>query len=222
MERHIPFTAGEYYHIYNRGIDKRAIFFSDGDWNYFQRLLYLRNDAGGHLRPERCKDTPLRELDIERPLVNIQAYVLMPNHFHLLVSEAEPGGISTYMRRLLTSYSMHMNKKYDRSGPLMCRPFRAKHVDHDEYLRWVISYIHLNPLELHDPSWKSDGVKDQRAATEYLKQYAYSSYRDYFGEDRDEAAILNKSSLPFFISDLEDIHNMLGLFHAQDHAEGII
>jgi putative transposase len=215
MERHASFTPGEFYHIYNRGIDKHKIFFSDGDWQYFQRLLYIRNDVEGHIRPARVKNLPLAELETQ-PLVNIQAYAFMPNHFHLLLSEVKPGGISTYMRRLLTSYSMYMNKKYDRSGPLMCRPFRSKHVDNDSYLRWLISYIHSNPLELHQGDVKEKGISNVRAAKQYLDSYAFSSYRDYFGEERDESRILNKSSLPFFISDLEDVQTMHRLSQSLD------
>jgi putative transposase len=211
MQRHTPFQSGEHYHIYNRGVNKEKIFYSDGDWNYFQRLLYVRNDAEGHIRPGRNQGTLLSEIGIEKPLVNIQAYALMPNHFHLLVSEREPGGISTFMKRLLTSYSMYMNKKYDRSGPLMCRPFRSKHVDSEDYLRWVISYIHLNPLDLKMPKWREKGIRDQGAAAHQVRNYPYSSFTDYFGPARDESVILNKESLPIFISELEDLGNMLKL-----------
>lgn len=209
MERHVTFQPGEHYHIYNRGVNKDKIFLSEGDWKYFQRLLYLRNDAGGHLRPDRHKQISLSDIKIDKPLVNIQAYSLMPNHFHLLVSEMEPGGISTYMRRLLTSYSMYINKKYERSGPLMCRPFRSKHVDSDEYLRWLISYIHLNPLDIYAPEWEVKGVTDRSSASAHIRDYQYSSYVDYYGPVRDEGEILNKESLPIFISELEDFSTML-------------
>jgi putative transposase len=213
MERNIAFAPGEFYHVYNRGIDKHKIFFADGDWKYFQRLLFIRNDQAGKIRPARVKDLPLASLPPTQPLVNIQAYALMPNHFHLLLSEVVPGGISTYMSRLLTSYSMYMNKKYDRSGPLMCRPFRAKHVDNDDYLRWLISYIHCNPLELHQADIKEKGIKDLAKAKQFIDGYEYASYRDYFGSERDESLILNKGSLPFFINDLESVSTMYNLQH---------
>lgn len=209
MERHVKFQAGEHYHVFNRGVNKGKIFFFETDWVYFQRLLYLRNDASGHLRPERYKNTQLSDIKIEKPLVNIQAYSLMPNHFHLLLSEIESGGISTFMRRLLTSYSMYINKKYDRTGPLMCRPFRSKHVDSDEYLRWVISYIHLNPLDIHVSNWEEQEIRDIESINIFIREFPYSSYVDYYVTKRDEASILNKESLPIFISELEDIQNML-------------
>lgn len=217
MERNVPFEPGEYYHVYNRGVDKNPIFFADTDWNYFQRLLYLRNDAKGHIRPNRCKNKVLRDIEIKEPLVHIQAYVLMPNHFHLLLSENKEGGISKFMSKLLTSYSMYVNKKYDRSGPLMCRPFRAKHVDSDEYLRWLISYIHLNPLAYIAPDWLEQGIGSLGEARGCIHNYHFSSYIDYFGAQRDESVILAKESLPIFISECEDISTMLAIYSSRSH-----
>lgn len=213
MERHVSFASGEYYHIYNRGVNKEKIFFTEADSKYFQRLLYLRNDADGKLRPDRCKNLNLADIEIKKPLVNIQAYALLPNHFHLMLSEVESGGITTYMRRLLTSYSMYINNKYERTGPLMCRPFRSKHVDSDEYLRWLVSYIHLNPLDINVPKWKEQGLSDLVVAGNFIRTYPYSSYSDYFVSDRDESCIINKKSLPIFISELEDIKKMLETYN---------
>jgi putative transposase len=212
MERRITFTPGEYYHVYNRGVDKRKIFFSDGDWQYFQRLLRLRNNTGGHIRPDRCKNMLLSEIEVGEPVVDIQAYSFMPNHFHILLSERQEGGVSTFMQRLLTSYSMYMNKKYNRTGPLMCRPFRAKHVDSDEYMRWLISYIHLNPLSVKVPAWEEEGISNIEQAKAFIREYQYSSYRDYFAGERDEGVIINKQSLPIFITELEDITNMIKIY----------
>jgi len=208
MDRYIKFSPGEYYHVYNRGVNKQKIFFSKDDWSYFQRLLFIRNDTERHIRPVRQKKKKLADIDIAKPLVDIQAYALMPNHFHLLLSEKEPGGITSYMRKLSTSYAMYINAKYGRSGPLMCRPFRAKHIDNDAYMRWVISYIHLNPISHIQSDWEVKGIQKNKEAHNYLIRYDYSSYRDYYGSDRDEGFIINKSSLPFFISDLEDPHQM--------------
>jgi len=136
---------------------------------------------------------------------------MMPNHFHLLLLEKQEGGISAFMQKLLTSFSMYMNKKYDRTGPLMCRPFRAKHVDSDGYFRWLISYIHMNPVDQVEPDWKEVGISDMSKVSKFLKEYKYSSYRDYFGTKRDESLILNKEILPIEINDVEDLSEMLDL-----------
>ena len=195
MERHVPFVKGELYHIYNRGVDKRKIFFSNGDWQHFQRLLYIANTTQA-LHSRRLKDKPLSDIQRQDCLVDIASYVMMGNHFHLLLREKSEQGITTFMRKLLTAYSMYMNRKYERSGPLMCRPFRAKHVDSDEYLFWLTSYIHMNPVEQIESSWKEGGVKDIKKVMDFLEKYKYSSYCDYFFAERDVSCILEKNVLP--------------------------
>ena len=195
MERKLIFTEGEFYHIYNRGINKNSIFFSSGDWLHFQRLLYLRNGTK-HIKPNRVQGFPLDTIDRGESLVDICAYAMMPNHFHLLVHEKNEGGISKFMGKFSTAFSMYMNKKYERSGSLMCKPFRAKHVDSDEYLRWLILYIHSNPIEIIEKGWKEGEIRDLKKTQKYLDEYRYSSYSDYSVAERDETLILNKDVLP--------------------------
>ncbi|MBL4644239.1 MAG: transposase [Candidatus Pacebacteria bacterium] len=213
MQRKVQFEVGEFYHIYNRGIDKRKIFFSTGDWIQFQRLLFICNYAGAiKPRTDRTKKLTLhaiRKSRKDKSYVDIVAYTMMPNHFHLLLSEKLEGGITAFMRKLMTSYVMYMNKKYNRTGGLMCRPFRSKHVDSDEYFRWLVTYIHLNPVAQIKSSLKELGVENKKEAQEFLKNYRYSSYKDYFVSDRDESLILSKDISPLDISDLEDIRDML-------------
>lgn len=212
MFRYVPFETGEFYHVFNRGIDKRRIFFSSGDWVHFQRLMYICNDQGGaRIRRDRIKKFTLceiKELKGEQ-LVDIIAYVMLDNHFHILLREKTKGGISKFMAKLLTSYAKYMNTKYNRTGPLMCRPFRSRHVDSDEYFRWLISYIHMNPIDKIDPNWKENGISNKKEALKFLREYRYSSYRDYFVLDRDEGLILNKGILPIKIEDIEDLKGML-------------
>ena len=216
-----PFTVGEYYHVYNRGIDKRKIFFSKGDWKHFQRLMYIRNtDSSAKLNLSRIKDEPLKLVFQGDPgtLVDVVAYAMMDNHFHLLVREKVKGGVTKFMSRFMTSYSMYMNKKYDRTGPLMCRPFKTKHIDSDEYFRWLISYIHLNPIDQIQSDWEDVGVVDKRSTLKFLKEYKYSSYPDYFVDERDESMILNKEALPINIEDLEDLTEMLDEVGQYEHS----
>ncbi len=208
MERKRAFQKDEFYHIYNRGIDKRKIFFAEGDWTHFQRLLYICNNSGKRIRPERVKGKSLVDIQRGQPLVNIYAYAMMENHLHIIMSENIEGGISKFMSKLLTSYSMYMNKKYKRTGPLMCRPFRSKHIGSDEYFRWLMSYVHLNPIDQVEPKWKEKGVKNNKEISSFLNIYKYSSYYDYFINDREESLILNKENLPINIDDLDNIVTM--------------
>ena len=107
------FEIDEYYHLYNRGTEKRIIFLDEQDYKHFLFLMYICNTQ---------KSIVLREIDelFDRgeAIIEIGAYCLMPNHFHILVREKIENGISTYMRKLLTAYSMYFNKKYKRSGKL--------------------------------------------------------------------------------------------------------
>ena len=128
----------------------------------------------------------------------------MPNHFHLLIYEHSEGGISKFMQKLTTAYTMYFNKKNDRSGALFQGKFKATHVDEDRYLQYLLSYIHLNPVKLIDPKWKENGITDRTAAEKYLQKYTPSSYLDYLGENRAENMIVDMSVLPDYFDSARD------------------
>jgi putative transposase len=195
MERKISFAPGEYYHIYNRGVDKREIFLSDDDRKRFIRLLYAGN-GDKSFAYERVKEIPLDKLDRGEQLVNIGAYCLMPNHFHLLVRETKDGNLTSFMEKLGTSYAMYFNRKYKRSGVLFQNTFKAEHVNKGEYLKYLYAYIHLNPVKLIEPEWKEKGIKNLSAAKKYIEGYRFSSYEDYAVAKREESAILSPSEFP--------------------------
>lgn len=208
MNRKFSFAEGEYYHVYNRGVEKRDIFMRDRDWVRFHRLLYLSNGD----KPVVYKAIQGRTLDgVERgkPIVAIGCYVLMPNHFHILVREITDGGIARFMQKLSTSYSMYYNKTNERVGPLFQGKFKAQHVDRDEYLKYLFAYIHLNPVKLIDPGWKENGIRDRDAAKKYLAGYRYSSYPDYLGENREEGVILDRKEFPKYFSEARDFEEFV-------------
>ena len=103
----------------------------------------------------------------------------MPNHFHLLLREVADGGVTSFMRRLGTAYTMYFNIKRDRTGNLFMRPFRSKHIKDDRYFQQVINYLHCNPAELFEPRWKSGEVKDLKSLQGTLLAYSYSSFGVY-------------------------------------------
>ena len=107
------FAVGENYHLYNRGIEKRIIFLDKQYYEHFSLLMYLCNSS----RSITLRDIGER-FDRGETIVNIGAYCLMPNHFHILVQEKVKNGISLYMKKLLTGYAMYFNKKYERTGRL--------------------------------------------------------------------------------------------------------
>ena len=199
MQRPLPLYVGEYYHVYNSGVEKRDIFIQKKDWDRFHRLLYLANST----IPFRFRDLenqPLNNIERGSTLVAIGAYVLMPNHFHILVKEINSNGLSNFMEKLTTGYSMYFNKKYERVGPLFQGRFKAAHIDNDEYLKYLYAYIHLNPIKIIDPDWKEVGIKNERQALQHIENYQHSSYPDYDSAIREVSSILTKNEFPEYFS----------------------
>ncbi|MFA6251671.1 MAG: transposase [Candidatus Paceibacterota bacterium] len=198
--RKIKFIQGEYFHLYNRGNDKKVIFKDKEDYKRFVGLMYACNQIENFKSDNLQKDEGLFNVKRKNLLVSIGAYCLMPNHFHILIIQKEDEGISKFMKKLLTAYVMYFNKKYERTGSLFEGKFKAEHVDHDRYLKYLYSYIHLNPIKLIDKKWKEEGIKNKNQALKFLNEYKYSSYADYLGENRVQNKVLNIDNFPQYFS----------------------
>lgn len=155
-----------YYHVFNRGIDGHRIFEDKDDYltflKYFEIYLSPLNTIN---TPEK----PLRSNLIKGNLageVELLAYCLMPNHYHMLLTHTTQNGIEKFMRQLTSAYSSYFNKRYKRMGPLFQSTYKAIQVDTEPYLIHLSRYIHQNPLE--------------RGAA--LKEYIWSSYQYYLKE----------------------------------------
>src|SRR5689334_23384659 len=132
MSRAFIFSPDEFYHIYNRGTEKRNIFMSKSDKDRFLALLYLANQSVP--ADLKLQGRTLLEIEEERkepPLVEIVSYCLMPNRFHLLVRALEENGISKFMQKIMTGYTMYFNRRHDRNGALFQGKFKATHIDED-------------------------------------------------------------------------------------------
>lgn len=213
MERKFSFAPGEYYHIYNRGTEKRKIFLDWRDHWRFMALLYVANSQSViHLSDHEEKD-PINLFDLPRKgtLVDIGAYCLMPNHFHILVREPVGGNTSRFMLKLQTGYPMYFNKKHQRTGSLFEGPFRAKHITDDNHLKYLFAYIHLNPVKISDPkNWEKKIIPDPERAKSYLNGYRFSSLPYYLGESLPENKILNPKSFPdYFAPDTEKFSSFI-------------
>lgn len=201
MNRSITFGDGEWYHCYARGIDKRRVFSSQKDYDRFLMLLYTCNsDTPVHIsNVNRSNQSPTLSEVLQttkgNPLVEIGTYCLMPNHYHLLIRQSKENGLTQFMRKLGTGYTMYFNIKNNRTGPLFSGKFKANHVNTDQYLKRVAHYIHANPAELHEPKWKEGVIKDGSTLKTFLKNYRFSSLLDYEGNERLETKILNKEAL---------------------------
>ena len=214
MSRILPFSTGEYYHIYNRGTEKRDIFLDKADYLRFIVLLYISNNTdvvhiSNHINQGRSL---MKMLDIDKKdsLVDIGAYCLMPNHFHILLKEKTENGISKFMKKLSTGYSMYFNKRYERTGRLFEGTFKSVHADSDEYLKYLFAYIHLNPIKLINPVWKEEGIRNSVEAKLFLNEYSFSSYFDYSNTgNRSETKIINKNAFPGYFSTVKDFEDSI-------------
>ena len=198
--RKVSFTLDEYYHIYNRGNSKQEIFHDKEDYFRFLSLLYACNSQNNFKTDNINRNKTPYDFERGKSIISIGAYCLMQNHFHILVREIESGGISKFMQKASTAYSMYYNKKYKRTGGLFEGKFKSQHANTDRYLKYLFSYIHLNPIKNVDKNWKENGVKNPSKITEYLNKYEYSSYLDWFGMKRVQKIILSAKNFPDYFS----------------------
>lgn len=137
------YIENSYYHIYNRGVEKRNIFIDPQDYSVFLGYLrdYLSPTQSEGIKRNRngyiCKDFSKG--------ISLLAFCLMPNHFHLLVKQKKEREIASLMKCLSTRYSMYFNKKYKRTGHLFQGIYKAALIESDDYLIHLSRYIHLNP-----------------------------------------------------------------------------
>lgn len=173
--RKTPLATDEVYHLINRGVAKQPIFSRIWDYKRASDLInYYRFE-----KPKICYShfRRLRQVDKEvfwknlkkicEPLVEIIAYCLMPNHFHLLIRQLKEKGISTFMGNFQNAYVRFFNRRYKRIGPLFQSVFKAVRMEDDEQLLHVTRYVHLNPSSSY-----LVGIKD-------LEKYQWSSLSDY-------------------------------------------
>ena len=169
--RKTEFANNEYYHIYNRGVDKREVFLDEGDYARFLTSMreFNRVDPIGSLY-EKYLAEEKRGLSPHKgdlvptltPLVEIVAYCLNPNHFHIILRQLSEGGISKFMLKLSSGYSSYFNKKYKRSGSLFQGPFKSIHIDSNEYLLHLSAYVNKNNF-IHGyncDNWKYSSLLD--------------------------------------------------------------
>lgn len=128
-----------YYHIYNRGVNKRSIFKTAEDYATFLNLLKR------YLDDKPVLDNKGREYEWLHNKIELLAFCLMPNHFHLLIYQQDPDAMTRLIRGVGISYTGYFNKKYKRLGPLFQDRFKASIITRDDYLQHISRYIHLNP-----------------------------------------------------------------------------
>ena len=205
MERKNPFVEGEFYHLYNRGVEKRAVFTSTNDYKRFLMLLYLANSEHDIRMSNILKSNAYEEvflLERGKSLVALGAFCLMPNHFHILTTPLVRGGVSRYMLKVQTVYSMYFNTKNKRSGSLFQGPFKSVLATSDQQLEYLFAYIHLNPAKLKDPQWKTRKKMESRTLSTFVESYPYSSYGAYLSGQH---IVTDPSKFPDYFTSKEKV-----------------
>lgn len=163
------FANEELFHVYNRGVDKRIIFNDNEDIQRFFKSMIEFNisDPIGSLYQNSFRQLSGETPKLTERLVNIIAYCLNPNHFHIILEQLVDGGISEFMKRLSGGYTGYFNHKHERSGSLFQGVFKDVHIDSNEYLLHVSAYVNLND-QVHQLSGETSKlVKSKSSWGEY-------------------------------------------------------
>ncbi len=191
---------GTYSHIYNKGVENRLIFNEASDYEVF--LGYLKEYLGSPADPTSTKKmftvngrtfhgTPHQPKNYFNR-VELIGYALLPNHFHLVLHQAEQGAIENFLRSLSTRYSMYFNKKYKRQGSLFEGPYKSTQITDINKLVDFIVYM------------------DQKHTTA-----KYSSRNDYIGQS--EQSVVKTAILARFLADAENNRP-----HTEKNYEGLV
>lgn len=186
-----------YYHVYNRGVNKRKVFIDDEDYRTFLNLLKRYLDA------EPQKDNKGRQYPWLHDDLELLAYCLMPNHFHLLFYQKDHDSLKRLMHAVCTSYTTYFNKKYKRVGPLFQDRFKAVEILSDKYLQHISRYIHLNPRNYIGYEWSSIGY------------YLGSKNAAWLKKDRILEIFVSQQEYRSFLADYEEYKMMLSEVKAE-------
>lgn len=166
------YVEGGYYHIYNRGVNKRTIFMDEQDYAVFLSYLKLYllpkdekalkkiiADSNATYKEKEKAEAKLH-LNNFNSRIELIAYCLMPNHFHFLLKQVGEKDMEIFMRSVGTKYTMYFNRKYKRVGPLFQDTYKAVLMKTDAQILYLTRYIHRNPIKkinkkrLTKPSFK--------------------------------------------------------------------
>lgn len=194
----------ELLHIINRGVDKRKIFLDNQDYFRFIHDMFEFNDEdsvdSNFYYFNKSHDVGHREIK-KKPrklLVDILAFCLMPNHYHLFLTPKIQNGIPLFMKKLNGGYTKYFNAKHERSGFLFQGKYKRIIIKNEAHFIHLPYYIHFNPLDLIAPEWRERKIKDFKKAMEFLNEYRWSSHLDYLNKKNFPSVINQEILLDFF------------------------
>jgi putative transposase len=213
----------DFYHVLNRGVDKRVTFQEDADYFRFIQNLYIYNNL--EQAPHNIWSTSARmKIKAEEKLVVIHAYCLMPNHYHLLLSPLIENGISLFMKKVNMGYSKYFNEKNERSGALWQGKYKHINITKDAHFNYIPFYIHLNPLDLSHKQWRNGSVGNTQNALNKLQLYKWSSHTLFLNPEKVPGSVIDGS---FFVHNfqqtnyIQEIKNIILTKHLAQHSESI-
>ena len=192
------YTETTFYHVYNRGVNKQLIFLDEQDYTVFLGLLKRYLDPS--YKGTKANRTPY---PCYNDKVNLVAYCLMPNHFHLFIYQISADGMKLLLRSVSVAYGMYFNKKYKRIGPVFQQRYRAVAIRTDEQLLHITRYIHLNPIDYRAWKWSSLPNYVDSKYSRWVSTYRvlelfendpvrYLSFVDEYKDKREELALLKE------------------------------
>lgn len=184
-------VADSYYHVYVRGINKQNLFNLDNDYKYFIGLVerYFSQEV------LVSKNGGLYPCFLGK--IEIVAYCLMPNHFHMLIYQVDVPFLEKFMRSLMTSYSKYFNLKNKRTGSIFESRYKAVRIDQNVYLQHISRYIHLNPRR-----W-------ERYRYSSLRYYRDGNAPHWLNANRILEQFSSARSYMEFVSDYQEMHDTL-------------
>lgn len=209
------YVENGYYHIYNRGVEKRKIFMDKQDYNVFLSYLKeyllpinkkeLMDQLADPNTSSRAKDKILKKLNLNNFAneITLLAYCLMPNHFHFSIKQKEAQSIDVFMQSICTRYTMYFNRKYKRVGSLFQAVYKAVLVTSDEQFLHLTRYIHKQALRLKDQPCshyeymgkrETEWVKPNEVLQYFSKTNPHLSYENFIRQN-DDFELLQKITL---------------------------
>lgn len=180
--------SGEIYHVLNRGVDKRRIFLDDHDRLRFIHNLYEFNDYktsfnnGRFFASKSLLDRTDQFAGRREPLVDMLAFCLMSNHYHLLLRQLSENGLVKFLSKLNAGFAKYFNQRHGRIGTLFQGRFKSIPIVDESHFIHIPYYIHCNPLDSIAPKWREREVTNPEKAISFLDNYRWSSHLDFCGK----------------------------------------
>jgi len=174
----------DFYHILNRGVEKRKIFLKENDYLRFIQNLYDFNDKNLALPFSKRRKLALGEPTNDKEMiVDTLCWSLLPNHYHIFSQGKIEKGASIYSQKITSGYTQYFNLKNNRNGVLFQGKSKIIPIQADAHFLHIPYYILSNPIELIEPGWKEKGIKDLKKIINFLENYKYSSFPDLIGKN---------------------------------------